>query len=101
DGAQLGFPEVTLPVVPGMEGCHWPFRKASREQQSQLLSLLLTGRPVAASKATGWLVDFAGPMDAVLSTAWNLANGRDASVARRPFEAGAITGVPTDVPGLP
>ena len=22
-------PEVTLPVVPGMEGCHWPFRKAA------------------------------------------------------------------------
>jgi enoyl-CoA hydratase/carnithine racemase len=100
DSALLGFPEVTLPVVPGMEGCHWPFRKATREQQSQLMSLLLTGRPVAAAKATGWLVDFAGPMDAVLSTAWNLANGRDAAVVRRPFEAGAITGVPTEVPGL-
>ena len=23
EGAQLGMPEVTLPVVPGMEGCHW------------------------------------------------------------------------------
>lgn len=101
DSAQLGFPEVTLPVVPGMEGCHWPFRKATREQQSKLMALLLTGRPVAATQATGWLVDFAGPMDAVLSTAWSLANGKDAGVARRPFESGAVSGVPTDVAGLP
>lgn len=100
ESAQLGFPEVTLPVVPGMEGCHWPFRKATREQQSRLLELLLTGRSVAAAKAAGWLVDFAGPMDAVLSTAWALAGGQDAGVARRPFEAGAMAGVPTDVPGL-
>lgn len=101
DSAQLGFPEVTLPVVPGMEGCHWPFRKATREQQSKLLSLLLGGRPVAAAQATGWLIDFAGPMEAVLSTAWNLASGKDAGVPRRTFEAGAMRDVPTDVAGLP
>ena len=29
EDALLGMPEVTLPVVPGMEGCHWPFRKAT------------------------------------------------------------------------
>jgi enoyl-CoA hydratase len=101
DSTQLGFPEVTLPVVPGMEGCHWPFRKATREQQSKLLSLLLGGRPVAAAQATGWLIDFAGPMEAVLSTAWNLANGKDTGVSRRSFEAGAMRDVPTDVAGLP
>jgi enoyl-CoA hydratase/carnithine racemase len=101
DSAQLGFPEVTLPVVPGMEGCHWPFRKATLEQQSRLVALLLGGRSVPAAEARGWLVDVAGPMDDVLATAWTLASGRDGAVTRRPFNAGALTGVPTDVPGLP
>ena len=32
DDASLGMPEVTLPVVPGMEGCHWPLRKVGSEQ---------------------------------------------------------------------
>lgn len=100
DGAQLGFPEVTLPVVPGMEACHWPFRKATRDQRVRLLHLLLSGRPVSGADAVGWLVDFAGPLDAVLSAAWTLANGRDAGVPRRPFEAGAIGDIPSDVAGL-
>ncbi len=101
DGAQLGFPEVTLPVVPGMEGCHWPFRRATREQQVKLLTMLLSGRPVSATDATGWLIDAAGPMDTVLSTAWALASGRDAGVPRRPLATGAVSGVPSAVPGLP
>lgn len=100
DSAQLGFPEVTLPVVPGMEGCHWPFRKATREQQVRLLELLLSGKSVAASKATGWLVDYAGGMNDVLAAAWATATGSATGVAKRPFEAGAMTSVPTDVPGL-
>jgi enoyl-CoA hydratase/carnithine racemase len=101
DGTQLGFPEVTLPVVPGMEGCHWPFRKATEAQWPRLVQLLLTGRAVGAGDAVGWLIDFAGPMDAVLSTAWALASGKDAGVARRSFADGALSGVPNDVPGLP
>ncbi len=100
DGTQLGFPEVTLPVVPGMEGCHWPFRKATAAQWPRLVQLLLTGRPVVAGDATGWLIDFAGPVDAVVSTAWALASGTDAGVARRAFVDGALTGIPSDVPGV-
>jgi enoyl-CoA hydratase/carnithine racemase len=101
DVAQLGFPEVTLPVVPGMEGCHWPFRKATADGRTRLLHLLHGGRPVAAADAVGWLVDFAGSMDDVLATAWKLASGKDAGVKRRPFEAGALMDVPSDVAGLP
>ena len=43
EGADLGMPEVTLPVVPGMEGCHWPFRKTAPENWPKLLQLLLDG----------------------------------------------------------
>jgi len=33
-------PEVTLPVVPGMEGCHWPFRKADPSDHKKLLGAI-------------------------------------------------------------
>jgi enoyl-CoA hydratase/carnithine racemase len=71
----LGFPEVTLPVVPGMEGCHWPFRKADAADWPKIASLLLTGKPVEASSAVGWLVDFAGPIEEALKVAYKLASG--------------------------
>jgi enoyl-CoA hydratase/carnithine racemase len=100
ESAQLGMPEVTLPVVPGMEGCHWPFRKAKSEHWPRLLHLLLSGRPVAAGDTVGWLIDYAGPMNDVLATAWKVASGRDAGIARRPLEEGSLEGVPGDVSGL-
>jgi len=94
-------PEVTLPVVPGMEGCHWTFRKAARDQWPRLLHLLVSGRPVRATDAAGWLVDFAGPLEATLSTAWKLASGKDAGIAQRTLDTGALEGVPADVRDLP
>lgn len=101
EGARLGMPEVTLPVVPGMEGCHWPFRRVRAEDWPKLLTLLLTGRPVAAPDAVGWLVDYAGPLDEVLGTAWRIATGGDHGVAERPLAEDALTGVPSEVSGLP
>jgi len=102
NGAQLGMPEVTLPVVPGMEGCHWTFRKARRQDWPKLLQLLLSGRPVKAEESVGWLADFAGPIDAVLGTAWALASeSGKATVARRVVDERALEGIPTDVSGLP
>jgi enoyl-CoA hydratase/carnithine racemase/3-hydroxyacyl-CoA dehydrogenase len=102
DGVQLGMPEVTLPVVPGMEGCHWPFRKAQSKDWPKLLQLLLSGRPVRSQDAVGWLIDYSGPMDGVLSTAWSLASGAGkTTVARRSLTDGALDGIPADVAGLP
>ncbi len=75
DAVSLGFPEVTLPVIPGMEGCHWPFRKARREEWQRLLELLLGGRPVRAAEAVGWLVDVAAPLEEALAAAWELVRG--------------------------
>jgi enoyl-CoA hydratase/carnithine racemase len=101
DDAALGMPEVTLPVVPGMEGCHWPFRKAKRDDWPKLLLLLLGGRPVRATDAVGWLIDYAGPLDQVLQTAWKIASKGKHGIARREVESGALANLPTEVPGLP
>ena len=101
DDAQLGWPEVTLPVVPGMEGCHWPIRKAGSEDWTKLLHLLMTGRPIKAGDAVGWLVDYAGSLDQALPMVWKLATGGDHGIARRRVEAGALRGVPNDLSGLP
>ena len=101
DDAKLGMPEVTLPVVPGMEGCHWPFRKATPEQWPMLFALLLSGNPVSASDAAGWLIDFAGPLEDSLQTAWKLATGGDHGLSLRAVNEKAMEGVPSEVSGLP
>ncbi len=100
EGATFGFPEVTLPVVPGMEGCHWPFRKAKAEDRSRVLHMLLTGRMVKAADAVGWLIDFAGPAETAIAKAYAVASGGDHGLVRRELETGAMDGIP-DVAGLP
>ncbi|MHC4507527.1 MAG: Clp protease/crotonase-like domain-containing protein [Planctomycetota bacterium] len=94
----LGMPEVTLPVVPGMEGCHWPFRKADRAQWPKLVKLLLGGIPVKAKDAVDWLIDYSGPMQESLDTVWSLATtGGAAGLLRRSLDEGALEGIPADV----
>jgi len=100
DDATLGMPEVTLPVVPGMEGCHWPFRKAAAADKPRLINLLLGGRPVKAGDAAGWLIDAARPMEDALKVVWSIASGGDHGLARRAVETGTIE-IPADVAGLP
>jgi len=101
DDAQLGMPEVTLPVVPGMEGCHWPFRKARSEDWPKLMHLLLSGRPVKAPDAVGWLIDYAGSMNDALATVWKVATKADHPLKRRAVEAGALNGVSKEIGRLP
>jgi len=100
EDATLGMPEVTLPVVPGMEGCHWPFRKAERSQWPRLVSLLLSGTPVKAKDAVSWLIDAAGPLEQSLQTVWQLVSGGAAGVQKRKLNEGVLEGIPADV-GLP
>ncbi len=100
DDARLGWPEVNLPVVPGMEGCHWPFRRAAKEHWPKLAHALLSGEAVKAKDAVGWLVDAAEPLDRALATAWALASGSRTDIARRPLAAGPLAGVPTSPPAL-
>jgi len=93
-------PEVTLPVVPGMEGCHWPFRKTDQGDWPKLVRLLLTGEPVKAKDAVGWLVDHSGSMQQSLGTAWSLASGEAANVPMRKLNEGVLEGIPADA-GIP
>jgi enoyl-CoA hydratase/carnithine racemase/3-hydroxyacyl-CoA dehydrogenase len=93
EGCQLGMPEVTLPVVPGMEGCHWPFRRAANDYWPLLLAMLLEGDPIDADNATGWLVDFTGGVDDCLRVAFTIAAGRDHGLVRRRLEEGPLDGV--------
>ncbi|MCA9728152.1 MAG: hypothetical protein KC729_10745 [Candidatus Eisenbacteria bacterium] len=101
DDAQLGLPEVTLPVVPGMEGCHWPFRKCPSGEWGRLLHLALTGKSVHARDAVGWLVDFAGPLDQALACAWETVAGGGNGLQRRPFAEGPLADVTSRLPNLP
>ncbi len=101
EGADLGMPEVTLPVVPGMEGCHWPFRKAGTEDWPKLIELLLVGRSIKAGDGVGWLIDAAASMDEALRTVWSIATDGDHGMPRRLLEEGALAGVPKEARDLP
>jgi enoyl-CoA hydratase/carnithine racemase/3-hydroxyacyl-CoA dehydrogenase len=100
EDSRFGWPEVGLPVVPGMEGCHWPFRRAAAEHWPRLLHALLSGEPVRAQDGVGWLLDVAAPLDEALRTAWAIASGAKHGIARRGLESAALRGVPAEVSGL-
>ncbi len=100
EDASVGFPEVTLPVVPGMEGCHWPFRKARSDDRPKILQLLLAGRSVKAVDTVGWLIDSAGSPEDSLSTVWRLAAGENHGVALRKLETTPLENVPRDARAL-
>ncbi len=97
DNADLGMPEVTLPVVPGMEGCHWPFRKTDAEGQKKLLKLLLEGKTCKAKDTVGWLTDYAGSLEDSLQKAWSIAGDGDHDVALRECKESALSGIPTEI----
>jgi enoyl-CoA hydratase/carnithine racemase/3-hydroxyacyl-CoA dehydrogenase len=97
DSASLGLPEVTLPVVPGMEGCHWPFRRVEPADWPRLMTFLLEGRSVRGQDAVGWLIDRAGSLDEILTAAWALASGADGSEPRA-VALGPLAAVPDAVP---
>jgi enoyl-CoA hydratase/carnithine racemase len=97
--ATLGMPEVTLPVIPGMEGCHWPFRKAAESDWPKLVQLLLSGRPIKATQGIGWLIDFAGTMEESLQTAWKMASESGGGFTKRALRTEALDRIPTgDLP---
>jgi enoyl-CoA hydratase/carnithine racemase len=100
EDAAIGMPEVTLPVVPGMEGCHWPFRRVGADDRPRLLALLLEGGSVQAKDTIGWLTDYAGPLDDVLQVAWRVASGGEHGLKRRQVVEHAFDMTTVDVPYL-
>src|SRR5437879_12063303 len=82
-----------------MEGCHWAFRRAPREQWPRLLQMLLTGDAVRAVDAVGWLIDAADPLEQAIQTAWGLASGKH-TLPKRALETASLSGVPNDVADL-
>ncbi len=96
DDVRFGWPEVTLPVVPGMEACHWPYRRAPREQWGRITHMLMSGEPVRAKDAAGWLIDGAAPLNEAIAMAWALATG-EGGPAKRALETAALEGVPVTV----
>jgi hypothetical protein len=75
-----------------MEGCHWPFRKARKEDWPKILKLLVGGKSVRAEDAVGWLADYAGPMEDALATAYRAA-AKDGALPKRKLNEGALSGV--------
>ncbi len=107
EDARLGMPEVTLPVVPGMEGCHWSFRKINSENRDKLLKLLLEGGEVKAKDAVGWLIDYAGSPDDALLVAWKVATNKDHDLIKREVKENPLDEIsfdiklkPADNPGI-
>ncbi|MFK5854705.1 MAG: hypothetical protein QM503_01155, partial [Bacteroidota bacterium] len=97
DFVKLGMPEVTLPVVPGMEGCHWSFRKTNPKNWPKLLGMLLLGNQVKAKDTIGWLVDFSGTEEETLEMAWKIVNEENHNLALRKINENALVGIPSDI----
>jgi enoyl-CoA hydratase/carnithine racemase/3-hydroxyacyl-CoA dehydrogenase len=107
EDARLGMPEVTLPVVPGMEGCHWSFRKINSENRDKLLKLLLEGGEVKAKDAVGWLIDYAGSHDDSLRVVWKVVTNKDHDLKKREVKENKLDDIsfdiklqPADNPGM-
>jgi enoyl-CoA hydratase/carnithine racemase len=88
--SDLGSPEVNLPVVPGMEMCHIPFRRTSSNNQVKLFKLLLEGRNVKGKDSIGWLTDFSGNMNECIQRCWTLASEGESAQPKRIIEKNRV-----------
>ncbi len=86
----LAMPEVTLPVVPGMEGCHWAIRKAKPADRVKLMALLMNGKQVKAKETVGWFVDYAGSLENGLKKAWEVMQKGSKALPLRKVEEKAF-----------
>lgn len=86
----LAMPEVILPVIPGMEGCHWSIRKAKPADRNKLISMLMDGKQVKAKDAVGWFVDYASSLENGLKKAWEIMQEGTSALPIRKVEANAL-----------
>ncbi len=94
---KFAMPEVTLPVIPGMEGCHWVFRKTSKENQAKMLDLLLNGKQINAKQAQGFLVDYTSSLNDCLAMAKNILENGEASLPKRKITEDAIPEIASEI----
>ena len=92
----FSMPEVTLPVVPGMEGCHWAIRKAKNEGRKKLLDMLLKGKSLKAQDTAGWLCDYTGKLEDGLRKAWQIMQKGTSVLPLRKVDENPLSKLPLD-----
>jgi len=100
NNTSLAMPEVTLPVVPGMEGCHWAIRKAQEADRPNLIKLLLDGKPIKAKETVGWLVDYADTLENSLEKAWEVMKHGERALKTRKVEEKTVSNIKVDLEEL-
>ncbi len=90
EDTSLAMPEVTLPVVPGMEGCHWAIRKAKPADRKNLIKMLLDGKQLKAKETIGWFVDYSDNLESCLKKAWQIMEKGTSALPLRKVEEGAL-----------
>ncbi len=96
EDTSLAMPEVTLPVVPGMEGCHWAIRKAKPADRKNLIKMLLDGKQLKAKETIGWFVDYSDNLENCLKKAWQIMEKGTSALPLRKVEEGALGKLPFD-----
>lgn len=94
---KFAMPEVTLPVIPGMEGCHWVLRKTSTDKHSKMLEMLLHGKQINAKQAEGFLVDFTGTTNECLSMTKNILENGDIVLPKRKIKEEAMPQITSEI----
>ena len=94
---KLAMPEVNLPVIPGMEGCHWALRKSDSNLRFHYIQMLLTGAQVSASKSIGYLVDYSGSFEECLQIVAGIIRDGEAKFPRRKLIESALVGLESEL----
>ena len=97
DNTEVGAPEVNLPVVPGMELCHWSFRKAKPEDRPKIAKMLLEGNYIKAKNTIGWIVDYTGNITDCIKMTWKIANEDELALPKRRVEQEPLSDIPGDL----
>lgn len=97
DYVKFAMPEVNLPVIPGMGGCHWTLRKTEKSNRSKMLELLLQGKNINAIEASGFLVDFTGSLEECLLMTSRVLEEGDAALPKRVVLKTSLQEIKTDL----
>lgn len=100
ESVKFAMPEVNLPVIPGMEGCHWVLRKTEISQRKRMLEMLLNGHQINSTQALGFLVDFTGSLQECLQMANRMVTNGDGIPTRRKVEESSLPDLSSEINAL-